>query len=290
MRPLIIGGPTAAGKSDLALQVAERFGARIVSADAMTVYRYLDIGTAKPPPEVLAAYPHDCVDVRDPDGDFTVEDFAEAVQEALAGDQPVVIAGGTPFYLAALLRPLPVLPPGDPEVRVVLELLEDPHALLREQDPIMAERLHPNDRVRVIRALEVIALTGEKMSIRQAAPPRRPVLDAEVVWLDRDGLRDRIEQRLSGMLSSGYVEEVEGLLAAGWGAELKPMRSFSYRHLVAHVQGGLELEDAARLTGRDTWRLARKQRSWARSMGWEPAGAEAVMPAAERAYGRRRGK
>lgn len=283
MKPLIIGGPTAAGKSDAALAVAERFGARIVSADAMTVYRYTDIGTAKPPPEVLAVYPHACIDIRDPDEEFTVADFTQTVRGIIAEGQPVVIAGGTPFYLAALMKPLPPLPPGDPKVRARLEALADPHALLREQDPVMAERLHPNDRVRVVRALEVIALSGEKMSVLQAAPPRRPVLDAEVVWLDRDGLRERIDLRLERMVAAGYVDEVAELLAAGWGPELKPMKSFSYRHLVAHVQGALELDEAIRLTARDTWRLARKQRSWARSMGWAPASPEAVMPAAERA-------
>lgn len=284
MKPLIIGGPTAAGKSDAALAVAERFGARIVSADAMTVYRYTDIGTAKPPPEVLAVFPHACIDVRDPDEDFTVADFTRTVLDLVAQDQPVVIAGGTPFYLAALLQPLPPLPPGNPEVRSRLEALEDPHALLAEQDPTMAEKLHPNDRVRVVRALEVIAITGEKMSVLQAAPPRRPVLDAEVVWLDRDGLRDRIDLRLQRMVAAGYVEEVEELLAAGWGPELKPMKSFSYRHLVKLVQGELALEEAIRLTARDTWRLARKQRSWARSMKWAPETPESVMPAAERAF------
>ena len=285
MRPLIIGGPTAAGKSDAALAVAARFGAHIISADAMTVYRHMDIGTAKPSPEVLARHPHHCINVRDPDEDFTVEDFAQTVSRVIEQHQePVIIAGGTPFYLASLVRPLPQLPPGDPAVRAALEQIEDPHARLAELDPTMAEKLHPNDRVRVVRALEVIAITGEKMSVLQAAPPRRPVLDCEVVWLDREGLRERIALRLKGMMGAGYVAEVEQLLADGWGPELKPMRSFSYRHMVAHVQGGLDLDEAMRLTERDTWRLARKQRNWARSMAWAPGTIADVMPAAERAF------
>lgn len=285
MRPLIIGGPTAAGKSAAALRIADVFGAQIISADAMTVYRHMDIGTAKPAPEVLAAYPHACINVRDPDGEFTVEDFAQTVRDIVtSSDRPVVIVGGTPFYLAALLKPLPRLPSADLDVRARLEALPDPHGALRQQDPVMADKLHPNDRVRVIRALEVIAITGEKMSVLQAAPPRRPVLDAEVIWLDRDALRERINTRLSQMMAAGYLEEVAQLLADGWGPTLKPMKSFSYRHLVQHVTGGLDRDEAVRLTERDTWRLGRKQRSWARSMGWKAELPEAVLPAAERAF------
>ena len=286
MRALILTGPTAAGKSAAALAVAERYGAHIVSADAMTVYRRTDIGTAKPPPEVLAVHPHACVDIREPDEDFTVADFEAEVRAVVATGRPVVIVGGTPFYLSALVRPLSPLPPGDPVVRAELEALADPHARLAELDPEMAARLHPNDRVRVVRALEVIALSGEKMSVLQDAPPRQPALDAEVVWLDRgDDLRARIDDRLERMVAAGYVEETAELLAAGWGPDLKPLRSFSYRHLVAHVQGALDLDEAIRCTARDTWRLARKQRGWARTMGWTPAGLEAVMPAAQAAFG-----
>ncbi|MEL6346844.1 MAG: tRNA (adenosine(37)-N6)-dimethylallyltransferase MiaA [Myxococcota bacterium] len=284
MRPLIIGGPTAAGKSAAALRIAEAYGARIISADAMTVYRQMDVGTAKPPPEVLAVHPHDAIDIRDPDEDFTVEDFADIVMTHKAGPAPLVIVGGTPFYLAALVRPLPPLPEGDPRVRARLETLDDPYAALVARDPPMARRLHPNDRVRVIRALEVIEISGERMSTLQAAPPRRPPLDAEVVWLDREGLRERIDRRLEMMIAAGYVEETEALLNAGWSPSLKPMKSFSYRHMVEAVRGTLSLEEAIRRTARDTWRLARKQRNWAKSMGWNPQNPHTVDAAAARAF------
>lgn len=286
MGVLIIGGPTAAGKSDAAIMLAEQYGARIVSADAMTVYRYLDIGTAKPDPETLARYPHDCINVRDPDGEFTVGDFVEAVEAARRDNQHVVIVGGTPFYLAALVRPHAPLPMADSALRAELEALPDPYARLTEVDPEIAHRLHPNDRVRIIRALEVYTLTGSPMSEVQRRPPRRPPIDAEVVWLDRDGLRARIDLRLASMMASGYREEVEGLLVAGWGRDLKPMRSFAYRHIVANILDNLDLEEAIRLTARDTWRLARKQRSWARSMGWSPGTDDAIPQAAERAFSR----
>jgi tRNA dimethylallyltransferase len=283
---LIIGGPTAAGKSAAALAIAEQYGAVIVSADAMTVYRHLDIGTAKPDAETLAGIPHLCINVRDPDGDFTVGDFVDAVDAATCEHEHVVVAGGTPFYLAALVRPHAPLPLGNPAVRATLETLPDPHARLTEVDPEIAARLHPNDRVRVIRALEVFTLTGVPMSEVQRRPPVRPPIDAEVVWLDRTGLRARIDARLASMMAGGYREEVEGLLAAGWGRDLKPMRSFAYRHIVAHILDNLDLDEAIRLTARDTWRLARKQRAWARSMGWDPGTEDAVPLAAERAFSR----
>ena len=284
MSVLIIGGPTAAGKSDAAIAVAKRWGAHIISADAMTVYRHMNIGTAKPDPDLLVRHPHACIDIRDPDEEFSVADFVEVVDLAVREHDRVVIAGGTPFYLAALVRPLAVLPEADPGVRATLELLSDPHARLAEVDPPLAERLHPNDRVRIIRALEVFTLTGTPLSVLQKRPPRRPPLPAEVVWLDRDALRDCIDLRLSMMMEAGYREEVEGLLADGWGRELKPMKSFAYRHLVSHILGEMPLDEAIRQTARDTWRLARKQRNWARSMEWQPTTVESVMPAAERAF------
>jgi tRNA dimethylallyltransferase len=281
---LIIGGPTAAGKSDAALAVAERYGAHIVSADAMTVYRYMDIGTAKPDPETLARIPHGCIDVRDPDGEFSVADFVSAVEDARRSHEHVVIAGGTPFYLAALVRPLASLPEASPALREELSALADPHARLAEVDPVLAQRLHPNDHVRIIRALEVFTLTGTPLSILQERPPARPALPAEVVWLDRTGLRARIDARLASMMAGGYREEAAALLEAGWGRDLKPMRAFAYRHIVANILDNLDIDEAIRLTARDTWRLARKQRSWARSMGWEPGTESAVYPAAERAF------
>ncbi len=283
-RVLVLGGPTATGKSDLAVELAERFGARIASADAMTVYRGLDVGTAKPPPEVLARHPHACVDVREVDEDFTVDDFVREVEALAARAERVVVAGGTPFYLRALVRPLSPLPPPDPAVRARLEALDDPHALLRERDPVTAARLHPNDRVRVVRALEVLEVSGRPMSAWQAMPPRRPPLADAVAWIDRDDLRERIEARLRWMAAHGYVEETRAVLAAGHPPGLKPLRSFAYRHLVAHVQGGIALDEALRRTGRDTWRLARKQRTWARGLGWSAVDPAAVVEIARRLW------
>lgn len=277
---LILGGPTAAGKTALALELAGRHPLALVSADAMQVYRGMDIGTAKPSPEVLAAFPHACVDVREPDQDFSVADFLEAVALARTRADRVLVVGGTPFWLQALVRPLADLPPGDPALRAELEALPDPHARLAEVDPVSAARLHKNDRVRIIRALEVQASRGRPMSELWAEGPRAPAPDVQVAWLDRAELRPRIGQRLEAMMAQGYLEEVRGLLDRGLG-DCKPMKSLGYRHLGQHLRGELPLDEALRRTERDTWRLARKQRTWARGLGWAAMEEGQVRAAAE---------
>jgi tRNA dimethylallyltransferase len=275
-RVLILGGPTAAGKSSLALELAEKYDAAIVSADAMTVYRGLDVGTAKPTLEERGRVPHACVDVRDLHEEFNVADFVATLDQVSEANERVIVVGGTPFYLSALVRPMADLPPADVATRARLEALDDPHARLAEVDPKTATRLHPNDRVRVVRALEVHALTGQPMSEIHARGPRRAPLDAQVAWLDADDLRARIDLRLQAMAEGPYLAETAWALAQPAGEGSRALRSFAYRHLVAHLRGDLDLDEAMRCTERDTWRFARKQRSWARGMGWTPCGADAV--------------
>lgn len=276
MSVLLLGGPTAAGKSDLAVELAEQHDAVLVSADAMTVYRGLDVGTAKPSPEILARHPHACINVREVGEAFAVADFVDAVDLALRRHPRVIVVGGTPFYLQAMARPLASLPPADPTVRAQLESLPDPHASLAVVDPASASRLHPNDRVRVIRALEVHAITGRTLTELHAAGPRRAPFDVTVAWLDRAELRTRIDHRLQMMREAGYVAEVRRVLAQPGARATKPLRSFAYRHMVDHVDGRISLDEALRRTARDTWRFARKQRTWARGLGWEPIHADAA--------------
>lgn len=277
MRPiLLLGGVTAAGKSALAQELALAWDAALVSADAMTVYRGLDIGTAKPSPEERAAVPTYAIDVCELDEAFDVAAFLETVAEARAAHERVIVVGGTPFYLQALVRPMAELPAPDPAVRAALEALPDPHGRLAHVDPAAAARLHPNDRVRVIRALEVHALTGRTQTELHAEGPAVPPVPSRVVWLDREDVAERIALRLQQMVARGYVEETRRVLAAGWDRELKPLRSFSYKHLVAHVLDGLSLEEALRRTDRDTRRFSRKQRTWARGLGWTATTADSV--------------
>jgi tRNA dimethylallyltransferase len=149
-----------------------------------------------------------------------------------------------------------------------LEKLENPHARLQEVDPVCAERLHPNDRVRLIRALEVFEITGRPMSVVQKDPPLRKSLDAKIFWLDRENLREGIGQRIQSMMDAGYLAEVQGIIDGGWTLLEKPLMSFSYKFLVQYLQGNLSLEEALERTEIGTWHLARKQRIWNRNIGW----------------------
>ena len=283
MSLLIIAGTTASGKSSLAVSLAKAHDAVIVSADAMTVYRGLDVGTAKPTPEERAATPHLGIDVRDIHEPFDVSDFVDLVENAKRQHPRVIVAGGTTFWLSALVKPLARLPPPSPQLRAELETIEDPHRTLADIDPAAAARLHPNDRVRVIRALEVFRITGETQTSIHSKGPRGAALSAEIIWLDREDLRERIDHRLRMMITTGYLEETERALVRDPTGKAKPLQSFAYRHIIAHLRGELELDEALCRTGRDTWQYARKQRTWARGLGWALTRQEDIEQLAKRA-------
>ena len=284
MGTLIIGGTTASGKSSLAIELAQMYGAAIVSADAMTVYRELDIGTAKPSMEELQATPHEGINIRNIDEECDVSAFCDMVATAKRRHRHIIIAGGTTFWLSALVRPLADLPPSDAAIRAKLEALPDPHLALQSIDPAAAERLHPNDKVRIIRALEVQALTGKTQTQLHAEGSVYPPINAEVAWLDHPDLASRIHIRVLQMVEDGYVSEVDRVLNNGWPPNAKPLRSFSYKHMIEHHQGQLDLDEALRRTERDTRHFAKKQRNWARSLGWSPASKEEVYSRAKLAF------
>jgi tRNA dimethylallyltransferase len=271
-RLLALGGPTASGKTAAALELARATGGQILCADAMTVYRGLDIGTAKPDRAMRAEVPHHGLDLCELDQEFNIADFLAEVDRAMAAAERLIIVGGTPFWLQALVQPLPPLPPPDPGLRA--ELGRDPEALyprLCALDPAGAAALHPRDQVRVLRALEICLLSGRPASELKAGPRAPGRLSPEqCLWLDPEELRPRIGQRLRQMLDQGYLDEVRALSAAGRDPGLKPLRSFSYAHLLRWAAGVLELEEALRQTEAGTWHMARKQRTWGRSLGWAP--------------------
>ncbi len=285
---VIISGPTAVGKTGLALELARRLGAEIVNADSLQVYRRLDIGTAKPPPAARAAVPHHLLDVVAPDEDYHAaryrEDADAAVREiARRGRLPLVV-GGTGLYIRALLFglcPLPAVPAAIR--RQVREMLAEqgPEALhrrLRLLDPETAVRLHPRDRSRLTRALEVYLATGSSIRVFQQAHrfarPRYRFLHLFLAG-DRERLYRRIEERVDAMLAAGFVDEVRGLLASGFSPALKPLQSIGYRQLVLHLQGRISLAEARRLTIRDTRRYAKRQYTWfAREKGVQVVGEE----------------
>jgi tRNA dimethylallyltransferase len=272
MKPsvLLIGGPTGSGKTEAAIAVAERFGAVVLSADAMQVYCGMDIGTAKATPEERFRVPHEGIDLVAPDETFDAADFVRLGDRVIAEHPRVVVAGGTSLYLRSLVRGLVETPPVDAALRARLEALDDPHAALSTVDPVLAARLHPHDRVRIIRGLEVHHQTGLRLSdlhTEHAHAPDR--LEVAALWLDRADLDDRLDARVLAMIDAGYLDEVRTLLEAGFHRELKPMQSLGYRHLCDHWLDGLPLDEAIRRTQRDTRRFARKQRNWMRGLAFE---------------------
>ena len=264
---LVLAGPTAAGKTELSLDLAARIGATVVSADAMQVYRGMDVGTGKLGPEARARVPHVGLDVRDPGEPFDAADFVELADRAIAAG-PVVVVGGTSLYLQALRRGLVRTPPPDPALRAELAAEPDLHGRLAAIDPTLAARLHPNDRVRLTRGVEVFLQTGERLSELQAAHARAPDRVRLIgLWLDRADLEERIDRRVEAMIAAGYVDEVRALLDRGVARDCKPMLSLGYRHVADHVIDGLPLAEAARRTQRDTRRFAHHQRTWRKVIG-----------------------
>jgi len=274
---LVLGGPTAAGKTAAALAVAEAFDAIVVSADAMQVYRRLDIGTGKATLEERDRVPHVGIDVVDIDQPFDATDFVALADEALAAHPRVVVAGGTSLYLRGLLRGFVITPTVDPALRAEVEAIEDLHGELQRVDPVLAERLHPNDRVRLVRGVEVFRAGGERLSelqrVHAEAPDR---FEAASLWLERPDLDERIDRRVDQMMAGGYVDEVRGVLGAGFERTAKPLLSLGYRHLCSHLLDGLDLDEAVRCTKRDTRRFARKQRTWQNTLRFEEVAADDV--------------
>ena len=271
---IIIGGPTAIGKTALALTLAEELGGEIVAADSLQVYRYLDIGTAKPSLEDRQGVPHHLIDVVDPDESFTAKDYEQLALEIIGdissrGRVPIVV-GGTGLYIRALLYGIFPGPGEDPALRSALyreaqELgSEGLHRRLQEVDPEAASKIHPHDLFRIVRALEVYLLTGRPISEHQKNY-RRPQLQPLVYMglkRKREVLYRLIEERVDRMIEKGLLQEVEGLLRMGYTKALKPMQSLGYRHLIEHLEGIYSLDQAVALFKRDSRRYAKRQMTW----------------------------
>jgi tRNA dimethylallyltransferase len=275
-RVLAIVGPTAVGKSDFALEIAEVHGGEIISADSRQVYRYMDIGTAKPSPEMRQRVPHHLLDLIDPDQQYSValfvRDATTALHEIWSRGKLPIVAGGTGLYVNALLDglELPAVPP-DPSLRAELERriraegLEAVAAELVRRDPDAAGVVDLRNPRRVIRALEVTLKSGQPFSAqRRRSPPDWDVLRIGLT-LDRPLLYERINRRLEQQVAAGLVEEVQGLLARGYRPEDPGLRGLVYREFVRHVLGELGLEEAIRLAQRETRRYAKRQLTWFRA-------------------------
>jgi tRNA dimethylallyltransferase len=271
----VICSPTATGKTQLALELVETFGGEIVNADSMQVYRFLDIGTAKPSVEERMRVTHHLIDVVDPDEEYNAAVYAEqarAIIEKIARtSKPVFVVGGTGLYIRALLQGIIATPPVDENIRNYYRDLRDRHGreylfgLLSERDPQAAGRINLNDSVRVIRALEVLEQSGQSIiALQQKHAFADCPYDACKIGLsiERAELKKRIALRTSRMVEAGLVEEVRELLKRGYSEKLKAMQSLGYKQVVDFIRGRSEWDRALELINRDTWQYSKRQLTW----------------------------
>lgn len=273
MTVVVIVGPTASGKSEFAVRIAEKYGGEIVNADSMQLYRGMDIGTAKPSAELLQRAPHHLLGIVAPDVNFTAADFQLEARRVIGdieqrGRLPIVV-GGTGLYIRALLGGLAESPGGDEAYRAELTALagRDGNSVLLERlravDPLTAGRLHVNDRLRIIRALEVHRQSGRPLSAFQDgfAEEWRPSVKIGID-VPREELYRRINLRVEGMIAAGLVAEVQRLLSSGYGRELKALRSIGYKEICAYLAGEIPFAQAVDLIKRDTRHYAKRQLTW----------------------------
>jgi len=274
---VVLVGPTAVGKTEVGIRVAKKTGGEVISGDSMQVYKYMDIGTAKPSPEEMSGIPHHMIDIIDPAEDFNVARFQEQVEKIIIditdrGKIPIMV-GGTGLYVRAVIDHYDFTPPGeDVGKRKDLLKLVEAHGnkylinILRKVDPVSAERIHPNDTRRLVRALEVYQSTGRPISDFQysAGMPAKYNLAYYGLTMDRQKLYERIEKRVDIMIARGLVDEVKRLVERGYGPQNTAMQALGYKEIVDYLDGRFSLEEAVELIKRDTRRFAKRQLTWFR--------------------------
>ena len=296
-RAVYLTGPTASGKTAVGVALAERIGAEVVALDSMTLYRGMDVGTAKPTIEERRGVPHHLLDVLDPQETASVawyrERAIESAREIEARGRRVLFVGGTPLYLKALLRGLFQGPAADEELRRSLEDEAERsgdaamHARLAALDPRAAARIHPNDRRRIVRALEVHAMTGRPLSEHQVEH-ERPAVGVRVAALRRPRpiLHERIDRRVVEMFATGLVEEVRRLLAAPGGLGPTAAQGVGYREVIELLEGKSEPAAAVERTQARTRQFAKRQETWFRGLAevrsWPVSEDESAAAVAER--------
>ena len=272
---IVICGATGIGKTSVGIELAQKFGGEIISADSMQIYRYMDIGTAKPTPAELAQVQHHMIDIVDPDEDYDAVQFSRQARDRIAeiakrGRVPFIV-GGTGLYIKALLHGLFQSKPVDPKIRNRLKIEAEKngsqafHERLQQVDPDTAGRLHPNDSYRILRALETIESTGKSISElhQEHGFEDDPYTALKIgLQMDRRKLYERIDKRVDLMIEAGLVEEVKKLLRMGYTADLKSMQSIGYRHVVEYLQDKVQWDECIRTLKRDTRRFAKRQFTW----------------------------
>ena len=284
-RIICIAGPTASGKTALAVELAKELNGEVVSCDSMQVYRRMDIGTAKPTKDEMQGIAHHMLDVADPEEDFSVSRYC-AMAEPIVADilrrgKTAIIAGGTGLYMDSLIRGNAFAPFPSTGVREALEAqaddlgMETMLARLQAIDPEAASRLHRKDRKRILRALEVYLETGQTITEHnrrtQSIPPRFHPLWLGLVFEDRADLYARIDRRVGLMLEQGLMEEIQGLLASGIPARATAMQAIGYKEFVDALEGRCTLEQAADQVRQSSRRYAKRQLTWFRrnsAMHW----------------------
>jgi tRNA dimethylallyltransferase len=277
INPLVaVVGPTGSGKSDLALRIAEQFNGEVINCDSLQIYRHFDIGTAKLDAAERRGVPHHLIDILDPDQVFTAGEYARRAREVLAGLTGVrklpVVAGGTGFYLRALLDGLFPGPQRNEDVRGRLTERNrrrpgSVHRILRRFDPAAASRIHSNDVPKTIRALEVCLLTRRPVTelFREGRDALQGYRTLKLgLWPDRDLLYQRLDERCERMFAGGLIEEVRRILALGYPPETKPFESHGYKQTLQYLRGELNLKDALFYAKRNTRHYAKRQMTWFR--------------------------
>jgi tRNA dimethylallyltransferase len=278
MKVIVIAGPTASGKTLFSVDLALSLGGEIVNADSMQVYRGMDVGTAKPTHEEQRGVPHHLLDVVDPDEDFNAAIYSSmalpVINDIVQRGKSCFVVGGTGLYIRSLLGGLLECPPADMLFRASLQQecaasgSESLHERLRRMDPESAGKIHPNDSVRIIRALEIIHLTN---SLPSDLSRKHGFGDDTLrslkfcLKVDRKELYDRINKRSVTMVESGLAEETERLLLKGYSPDLKPMKAIGYRHMIKYLNGGCSLKEAINGMQGDTRRYAKRQLTWFRA-------------------------
>lgn len=280
MKPQVIAisGPTASGKSDLALKLAQTLNGEIICMDSMQIYRRMDIGTAKPTMEEQAIVPHHMLDIVEPTENYAVADYAQAAEKMIfeivaRGKQPILV-GGTGLYLKALMHGFSLgNAGGDEKIRARLYAMADEpdgkfrlHRRLSEVDPVSAGKFHPNDIRRVIRALEVFELTGTPISQQKQEEPDRPFSVLPLaIDMPRDILYARLEKRVHLMMKQGLLQEVKALLESGVAPGMQSMQGIGYKELIPVVQGTQCVDDAVWQIILNTRHYAKRQGTWLRT-------------------------